>query len=350
VHGPTVAAVPWARHGAGHTRAFDAQVAWLATQCSKAAVVQLMRVAWRTVGAILARVWADTDAATDRLAGLSRIGIDEISYKRGFKFVTVVINHDTGALVWAAPGRDRATLHTFFDELGAQRSAAITHVSADGAGWIEAVVRDRCPQAVRCADPFHVVRWATQALDEVRRDAWNTARHTPGGSRIGYAAGGRRYTRATGHAQALKGARWALWKNPENLTDKQAATLAWIAAADPRVHRAYLGKERLRLLFQMPPHDAGPALSSWLKWAQRSRLPSFVALGKRIAAHHEAIMASIEHRLSNGPTESVNAKTRLITRMAYGFHGPDPLIALAMLKLGPTPPSLPGRTNPRMRQ
>jgi transposase len=232
----------------------------------------------------------------------------------------------------------------------AQRSAAITHVSADGAGWIEAVVRDRCPQAVRCADPFHVVRWATQALDEVRRDAWNTARHTPGGSRIGYAAGGRRYTRATGHAQALKGARWALWKNPENLTDKQAATLAWIAAADPRVHRAYLGKERLRLLFQMPPHDAGPALSSWLKWAQRSRLPSFVALGKRIAAHHEAIMASIEHRLSNGPTESVNAKTRLITRMAYGFHGPDPLIALAMLKLGPTPPTLPGRTNPRMRQ
>jgi hypothetical protein len=82
-HGPTVRAVPWARHAAGHTRAFDAQVAWLATQCSKTAVTELMRIAWRTVGAVIARVWDDVDAAHDRFAGLTRIGIDEISYKRG---------------------------------------------------------------------------------------------------------------------------------------------------------------------------------------------------------------------------------------------------------------------------
>jgi len=79
-HGPTVRAVPWARHAAGHTRVFDEQVAWLATQCSKSAVTELMRIAWRTVGAIITRVWADVDARCDRLAGLRRIGIDEISY------------------------------------------------------------------------------------------------------------------------------------------------------------------------------------------------------------------------------------------------------------------------------
>jgi len=79
VHGPTVAAVPWARHGAGHTSVFDARVAWLPTQCSKSAVTELMRIAWRTVGAIITRVWADVEALHDRFAGLSRIGIDEIS-------------------------------------------------------------------------------------------------------------------------------------------------------------------------------------------------------------------------------------------------------------------------------
>jgi transposase len=78
-HGVVVAAVPWARHGAGHTRAFDDTVAWLAVQCSKTAVTELMRVAWRTVGAVVTRVSADVDAAVDRLAGLRRIGIDEIS-------------------------------------------------------------------------------------------------------------------------------------------------------------------------------------------------------------------------------------------------------------------------------
>ena len=123
MHGPTVIQVPWARHGVGHTRDFDDTVAWLATQCSKTAVVELMRIAWRTVGAIVARVSADIDARVDRLAGLRRIGIDEISYKRGHRYLTVVVDHDSGALVWAAPGRDEATLRRFFDALGVERAA-----------------------------------------------------------------------------------------------------------------------------------------------------------------------------------------------------------------------------------
>lgn len=144
-------------------------------QCSKTAVSELMRIAWRTVGSIISRVVDDLDAQVDRLAGLRRIGIDEISYKRGHKYLTVVVDHDTGRLVWAKPGRDKQTVGAFFDDLGQQRCAQLTHVSADAAEWIADVVARRCPQAVRCADPFHVVAWATEALDEVRREAWNTA-------------------------------------------------------------------------------------------------------------------------------------------------------------------------------
>ncbi|GAB6987829.1 hypothetical protein JCM10369A_43580 [Nocardioides pyridinolyticus] len=133
-HGPTVRQVPWARHSAGHTLVFDQQVAWLATQCSKSAITELMRIAWRTVGAIITRVWDDTAAGLDFFAGLRRIGIDEISYKRSHKYLTIVVDHDSGRLVWAGVGKDKATLSTFFDALGEERSKLITHVSADGAG------------------------------------------------------------------------------------------------------------------------------------------------------------------------------------------------------------------------
>jgi transposase len=330
-----VAAVPWARHGAGHTRGFDEQVAWLATQCSKTAITQLMRIAWRTVGAIITRVWADIDAAQDRFAGLRRLGIDEISYKRHHKYLTVVVDHDSGRLVWAKPGRDKATLAGFFDQLGPQRSARITHVSADGAEWISTVVGNRCPNAVRCADPFHVVKWATEALDEVRRDAWNQARG---------AVTRRRAGRASGHAKALKGARYALWKNPDNLTTNQQTKLAWIAKTDPRLHRAYLLKEGLRLIFGLDPAEAPAALDRWTGWARRCRIPAFVALQRRIVKHQASILAAIEHGLSNGRIESVNTKIRLLTRIAFGFTSPDALIALAMLTLGGHPPNLPGRT------
>lgn len=333
-HGVTVASVPWARHDAGHTRGFDDTVAWLATVTSKTAATALMRIAWRTVGAIVDRVWKDTGGAVDRLAGVKRIGIDEVSSRRGHEYLTVVVDHDTGLLLWSAPGRDKATVDRFFDALepcGQGRCAAITHVSADGAAWIGDVVDDRCPNAVRCADPFHVVRWATDALDTVRRQAWNDAR------------AGRGHGRSTGHAKALKHARYALWKNPENLTDRQHAKLAWIARTDPRLHRAYLLKEGLRVIFQLPPDQAPEALDRWIEWARRCRIPAFIDLQRRIIKHKASILASIEHGMSNALTESVNTKIRLITRMAFGFASIDSLQALMMLSLGGHRPSLPGR-------
>ncbi len=334
-HGVVVAAVPWARHDAGHTRTFDDTVAWLAVQCSKTAVTDLMRIAWRTVGAVITRVSADIDAKVDRLDGLRRIGVDEISYKKGHRYLTVVVDHDRRRLVWAAPGRDKATLGRFFDALGEDRSARITHVSADAADWIAAVVAERCPHAVRCADAFHVVAWATDALDQVRRDAWNTAR----GAVTQRTAG-----RATGTARALKHARYALWKNPENLTERQVEKLAWIAKTDPRLHRAYLLKEGLRHVFAVKGEAGKEALDRWISWARRCRIPAFVELARKIVKHRAAIDAALEHELSNALVESTNTKIRLLTRVAFGFRSPEALIALAMLALGGHRPALPGRT------
>lgn len=346
-HGVVVAQVPWARHDAGHTYGFDDQVAWLATQASKSTVTELMRIAWRTVGSIITRVWADIDATQDRFAGLRRIGIDEISYKKGHKYLMVVVDHDTRRLVWAAPGRNSATVAEFFDLLGPERCAQITHVSADGADFIDTIVAAKCPAAVRVADPFHVVKWATDALDEVRRGAWNDARAL---ARMEPKRGrGRPRTDAaprpgSERAKALKGARYSLWKNPENLTENQQVKLAWIAATDPRLYRAYLLKEGLRVVFQLPYDEAVEALDRWISWARRCRIPAFVKLQKSIVKHRARILAAIEHNLSNGLIESTNTKIRLITRIAFGFKSPEALIALALLSLGGHRPALPGRT------
>ena len=326
-HGVTVAAVPWARHGAGHTRAFDDQVAWLVTHTSKTAVVELMRIAWRTVGAIAGRVVGDARAARDPFDGLTRIGIDEISYRRGHKYLMVVVDHDSGRLVWAATGHDRATLQQFFDLLGPERASRIKLISADAAEWIGDCALAACANATLCLDPFHIVRWGTQALDVVRRWVWNLLRRMD----------------VPGQARQLKNCRYALWKNPEDLTARQAGKLAWIARHNQRLYRAYLLKEHLRLVFQHRGDEAVAMLDAWMAWARRCQIPAFVELYHRINKHRGGIVAAVTHGLSNGLTESVNTKLRLITRIAYGFRSTDNLIALCLLDRGGHCPPLPGR-------
>ena len=337
-HGVVVAAVPWARHGAGHTRDLDDMAAWLAVRASKTAVCQLLRIAWRTVGAIVTRVNADIEAKVDRLDGLRRIGIDEISYKRGHRYLIVVVDHDTGRLVWAGPGRNDAALEAFFDQLGDDRAAQLTHITADMADWIARVVARRAPNALRCADPFHVVAWGIDALDMERRRSWNAA---AGRNRTPLARP--QPNRSSGATRRSKRARYALWKNPEDLTDRQRHQLDWIAKTDPRLWRAYLLKEGIRYVFAVRGDEGKQALRRWLAWARRSQLPAFIDLHRKITAHSDAIEATLEHGLSNGLIESTNTKIRLLTRIAFGFHGHQPLIALALLALGSHPPRLPGR-------
>jgi len=312
--------------------------AWLTVRTSKSATCQLLRVAWRTIGSIITRVNDDVEATVDRLEGLRRIGIDEISYKRGHRYLIVVVDHDTGRLVWAGPGRSESALNVFFDELGEQRAAEITHVSADMADWIAKTVACRAPNAIRCADPFHVVAWAIEALDIERRRAWNQA----SGRRVSASTG--RRGRTTGNSRQIARSRYALWKNPNDLNGRQRQQLDWIAKTDPKLWRAYLLKEGLRYVFAVKGEEGKEALDRWLSWARRSRLPSFVVLANRITKHRQAIDANLEHGLSQGLIESTNTKIRLLTRIAFGFHGPQPLIALALLALGSHPPQLPGRT------
>jgi transposase len=306
-------AVPWARPDAHHTRDFENVVAWLAQQMAKTPIAGMLRIGWDTVGKIVERVVADHLDET-RLTGLVAIGVDEISYRRGQRYLTTVVDHRQGAIVWAAPGRNAQTLNSFFELLG-DRKQSIRAVSIDMSGGYQQAIKASIPDADICFDPFHVVRLAQRAVDQVRRDEWN--------------AHDRSHTRA---GKWIKGTRWSLLKSPEKQTIDQLAKLGEVQQANKPLYRAFLLKEELRLLYHLEDPKVAPAhLDAWLTWASRSRLEPFIKLARTIRRYHAGILNAIRLGLNNGRLEGLNSRIRLISHRSFGFHSPAPLIALIYL-------------------
>lgn len=327
-HGVLAEAVSFARPDSRHTRDFEDLVAWLVTKTDKTTVSSFARVAWRTVGAICERVVVDV-LDPDRLRGLVDIGVDEISWRTHHRYLTLVSDHDTSTIVWGRPGKDTATLHGFFDELP-DGGASIEAVSMDMGPAYAKAVRERAPAAVICFDPFHVIKLATDGLDAVRRQVWQAARTLPD-QRL---------------AKTFKGARWALLKNPADLTDTQAQTLREMKRTGGILWRAYQLKEALREIFagDLDAATTAELLDRWCARAQRSRIPEFVKAGRTIRKHRAGIDAAAERGLSNGRHEGLNTKIRLLIRRAYGFHSAEAALALVLLACGPVTLELPYHT------
>jgi transposase len=306
-------AVPWARWRSRYTRDFEDTAAWLAQQMAKTQIAGLLRIAWDSVGRIVERVVAD-HVDERRLSGLVAIGVDEISYRRGQRYLTTVVDHRKGAIVWCAAGRNAATLQAFFTLLG-ERRHTIRAVSIDMSGGYQSAIRDAVPEAEICFDPFHVIRLAQRAVDQVRRDEWN--------------AHERSHTKA---GRWIKGSRWSLLKSPDKQTTEQLALLAEVQHANKPLYRAFLLKEELRVLYQLEDPRLAPAhLDAWLAWASRSRLEPFVKLARTIRRHQAGILNAIRLGLNNGRLEGLNSRIRLISHRSFGFHSPAPLIALIYL-------------------
>jgi len=266
-----VAAVPWARHDSNFRRSFADQVAWLAVNSCKSAVSEPMRIAWRAVGWICARVLAEASAKQDLFAELRRLGFDEISVRKGQRYLTVVVDQDSGRLVWAHPGRDRQTVEKFLELLGSKRCEQITLVSCDMAGWISGPISER---KAGQAEP----------------------------------------------AKELKGARFALWKNPQNLTERQKLKLEQPQQTNKPLFRASLLAQQLRQIYRLAHEHAIALLDAWLAWARRSRLAPFLKLAKTITEQRPGIEAAIHHSLSNARVEQANTQIRLIKLLGDAAH------------------------------
>jgi transposase len=221
-HGKITAAVPWARHDDRFSRPFEEFAAWKAAHMPWTRVAAELRITWEAQANITSRVAADAMAGRDRLEGLRRIGIDEKSWGTGSdKFLMIVTDHDTARVVWTGEGRCQATVEAFFDELGPERARLLTHVSAGGAEWIHDVIRAKAPQAKITLDAFHVVKWAGEALDDLRRRVAAELR----------AAGKDDQAATPGKGM------WALRKDYGKLTPGQRGSLAVIAADNKQLYK-----------------------------------------------------------------------------------------------------------------
>jgi transposase len=197
----------------------------------------------------------------------------------------------------------------------------------DMTGGYAKSVREHAPQATIVIDNYHVVALATKALDEVRREHWNDLRR----------AG------ETGAAKQFKHDRWALLKNPGDLSDRQATILAAIQAGGGKLARAWAMKEMVRAIFApgLTVDAVAELLDRLLARLSRCRLPSFIRLGRTIRKHREGILAARRLKLSNARAEAQNNKVKLIARRAFGFHSANAALALVHLTCGPVTLTLP---------
>lgn len=307
--------VPWARHNSRFTRALEELVAYMAQVMDKTAVTRLQGISWRSVSAIVERVVTER-LGEERLTGLRVIGVDEFSYRKRQRYLTVVVDHERGRVVWAAEGRGAAALAGLFKHIGEPGCAQIKAATIDMAGGYKKAIREHLPNAQVVFDRFHVQRLASDAVDAVRRAEVEAHKGTQA-------------------ASAVKRSRYALLKRPWNMRRSEHQKLSDIQVNNRRLYRARLLNDALAdALDYRQPKRAREALEAWLAWASRSKLAPFVRVARTIRAHKEGILAYIHTRLTNGFVEGINNRLRMIARRAYGFHSPQALAAMLFLCKG----------------
>jgi len=313
--GVVVERVPWAASATTRfTWDFEESVGFFAQRCDKTSVEVAFGIAWRTVGAIIERV-VYRHRPKNPLSKLRDIGVDELSYRKGHRYLTMVTDHATGHIIWAKEGKSGDTLKAFFDELGAEGCSRIRAVTMDMSQAYISAVRDRLPQAQIVFDRFHVQKLVNDAVDETRRSIWNQLR-----------------AKTPEDAKSIKNLRWPLLKRPWKLTPKQSARLSTLQRDNAPLYRAYMLKETFAdILDRRQPNVVKDKLLDWLSWASHSRLPAFVDVARTIRKHLDDIVAYVRYRLTNGVVEGLNNKARLLTRRAYGFHSATATIAMVML-------------------
>jgi transposase len=304
-------AVPWAQPGSMFTRVFENEVAWFLQRTDQTTTAMYFGISWLTAGRIAQRVVAQ-ELDGSLLKDLRFLGVDEISYGRPRKFLTVVVDHERGRVIWAHEGQNSATLGHFFEQLGDEQREEILVVSIDMDEAFKKAIREWLPNAEIVYDRFHVVQLLNRAVDEVRREQ---VRNAPEHLR-----------------SSMKGSRWPLLKNPWNLTRRDDQKISTVQRTNAPLYRGYLLKETFQAILSRRNADiAEREFKDWYGWARRSRLEPFKRLANTMRDHWAGIRRALEWEITNGPVEGFNSKIRMISHRAFGFHSAEALIAMIML-------------------
>lgn len=320
--------VPWARPGSGFTAAFEALALTLCRDLPVRQAARLLRCAdkqlWRRIEHYVGQA-----RALERLDGVSVVGIDETSLRRGQHYITVVHDLQTKRLLFATEGRSHQTVLDFVADLKAHGGdpAKVRHVCMDMSAAYALGVAKALPQAQISYDRFHVIAMAMEAMDQVRRQ--ETADDP---LLVRQALGGRA-------PQALRQLMWGMRRNPASWSRKQIEAMHWLQRSALKSARAWRLKMALREVYAQArthnnPEQAAVDLRAWLSWARRCRLEPFKRLATTLAERQEAVVRGMVDHRSNAFVEAMNGLLQQAKRAARGFRTSANFIAIAYLRMG----------------
>lgn len=302
--GVRVESVPWAEGKRHTTISFEWFLAFWSKHLSWTETAQIFGISWETVFRSVERA-VDWGRSHADYSGIEAIGVDEIQWKYGQSYLTLVYQIDVNVrrLIWVGEERTRATLHAFFDWLGADRTAGLRFICSDMWKAYLNVIRKRAAHCLHILDRFHIVAHLSKAIDKVR------------------AAEARDLTKR-GRGELLKNSRWAILRRPENRTEKDEGKLAAILRANLRTARSVLLREDLYALWTYHSRFwAGKFLDGWCRKVMRSRIEPLKKFAGMLRNHRELILNWFEAKaLSSAIVEGFNGKAKLTMKKAFGFR------------------------------
>jgi len=302
--GPKLAELSWLESYARVTARLAESVARMCKVLTIKHVAEYFALSWDTVKAIDKAYLTRTLGPVD-LTGVEVIGMDEFAIQRGHRYATLVVEIATRRVLWIGRGRSREEVRPFFELLGSEGCGRLKAVVMDMNSAHDLEVKMHCPQAEVVYDLFHVVaKYGREVIDRVRVDEANRLKGDKPARRL------------------IKGARWLLLKNPENLTrPNDQVRLKELLDANRALLRCYLLKDDLKELWQYKSEvHAHRFWRGWYNRAIRSRVPPLARFARRLRAYLPGIMAHCRWPLHTSLLEGINNKIKVIKRMAYGFR------------------------------
>jgi len=262
-------------------------------------VAELTLLSWDTVKAIV-KTHLQKDYGKPLLKGVRFLGIDEIHLGRKNRFYTIVIDLEDGRILWAKPGRGKAALRGFWRRLRLAK-AKIQAVAIDMSGAYWSAVLEHLPNAALVFDKFHVIKLMNERLDDLRRQM---VREAEGPLKL-----------------RIKGTRFLLLRNPENLKPDQIPKLDRALRLNEPLLIGWYMKEELRELWSQPSRQSMKAfLLDWCAKAEETAIAQLLKMAKTLRTHAAGILAYAEHPITSGRLEGINNKIKTLTKRSYGFH------------------------------
>jgi transposase len=305
--GVRVEQMPWARTRSRFTHAFEADVLRRARDTSISGVCRQLGLHWTSVMRLIER-WVEESAARHFRRPLKHIGVDEVSYGRGqHKYLTVVWDHDRSTIVWIGRGRDRDALDGFFAKLGPKRSHRLVAVTMDMAQGYIAAVSAHAPQAAIVFDRFHIERYLTWAVDEVRKQEF--------------------WRRGGAYRKAVRGKRFLLLRKYRRVHWRKRGGLAELLVMNKRLFRTYVLKEQFEHAWTYTTaRGMREFLVRWRRLLNWSRLRPLIQFWEMLWRHVDGVTAWAEYRLSNAAVEGNNSRIRGLSQRGRGYRNPNNLM------------------------